>query len=414
MSSLTQPAIAVLWDDWIIGTGSPQGLYKMFDDNTDGVMDRLVIEWNQVYHYSSSPSAVTFQAELRLNTGASPGGVFFNYQDLDSGDGNSNGVSATVGLHKPAAKPINLLISRDGSNSLVGGNKAIKVGVPLVSSIVRADPNPINAGDMEFEVTFDHGVTGVDAGDFALVTTGNITGATIDHIHTTADPAVYEVHVRSGVGAGTLKINLTDNGSIRSIGGAELGGVGLSNGNFTNGEIYNVLQPAPTVQGVNIGDGTAQRSSIRLLQVVFDWPVVFAGNPANAFLITGPNGTVVPAVDLSLSTPTQTVARLTFSGVGTESGSLTDGNYTLRVLASQVSTGGVFMANDSVTSFFRLFGDVNGDRHIDIADFGQFSQAFGAHSTDSNYRAYFDWNNDGVIDVADFGQFSSRYNTILP
>jgi hypothetical protein len=317
-------------------------------------------------------------------------------------------------LHKPAGKPINLLISRDGSNSLVGGNKAIKIGVPLVSSIVREDPNPINAGDMEFEVTFDHGVTGVDAGDFTLVTTGNITGATIDHIHTTADPAVYEVHVRSGVGAGTLKINLVDNGSIRSIGGAQLGGVGAGNGNFTGGEVYTVLQPAPTVQGVNIGDGTAQRSSIRLLQVVFDWPVVFAGNPANAFLISGPNGTIVPAVDLSLSTPTQTVARLTFSGVGTESGSLTDGNYTLRVVASQVSTGGVFMANDSVTNFFRLFGDVNGDRHIDIADFGQFSQAFGAHSTDSNYRAYFDWNNDGVIDIADFGQFSSRYNTILP
>jgi hypothetical protein len=414
MSSLTMPAIAVLWSDWIIGSGNPQALYKMFDDNADGVMDRLIIEWNQIYHYNGSSNGVTFQAELQINTGAAPGKVFLNYQDLLTGDGNANGVSATVGLHKTGGKPINLLISQNGSNSLVGNQKAINIGVPLVASIVREDPNPINAGDMEFQVTFDHAVTGVDTSDFALVTTGNITGATIDHIHTTSDPAVYEVHVRSGVGAGTLKINLIDNDSIVSTGGARLGGLGAGNGNFTNGETYNVLQPPPTVQGVNIDDGTAQRSSIRLIQVIFDWPVTFAGNPANAFVITGPNGTVVPSVDLSLSTPTQTVARLTFSGPGTQFGSLVDGNYTLRVVASQISTGGVSMTADHVTSFHRFFGDMNGDRHVDIADFGQFSLAYGAHSTDTNYRAYFDWNNDGVIDIADFAQLALRYNTVLP
>src|SRR5439155_8564740 len=86
MSSLTQPAIAVLWDDWVIGSGNPQALYKMFDDNTDGTMDRIVIEWNQIYHYNGSTNGVTFQAELRLNTGASPGGIFLNYQDLNTAD----------------------------------------------------------------------------------------------------------------------------------------------------------------------------------------------------------------------------------------------------------------------------------------------------------------------------------------
>ena len=72
------------------------------------------------------------------------------------------------------------------------------------------------------------------------------------------------------------------------------------------------------------------------------------------------------------------------------------------------------MAADGVSNFYRMFGDANGDRRVDIADFGQFSTAYGSHSTDTNYRAYFDWNNDGVIDIADFGQISVRMFTLLP
>jgi hypothetical protein len=361
---------------------------------------------------------------LKLNTGATPGGIDLNYQDLLTGDGFANGVSATVGIRKPVTggKPHVLLISHNGTNSLVGDQKAIKIGVPIVTSITRMNPNPISAGDMEFLVTFDHPVTGVDVNDFSLTTTGNITGAVIDHIHSTSDPAVWQVHIRSGVGSGTLKVNLIDNDTILSSGGAKLGGVGTGNGSFTNGEVYNVVQPPPEIQGINIDDGTAQRSSIRLLQVIFDWPVVFAGNPANAFVITGPNGVIVPTVDLTSSTPTQTVARLTFSGPGTNFGSLADGEYTLRVLSANVSTGGVALDGDGdgqpggdyVTNFHRFFGDYNGDRQVDIADFGQFNLAYGSNIGNPTYRAFFDWNNDGVIDIADFGQFSIRIFTPFP
>lgn len=417
LSDLTQPTIAVLWDDWIIGSGSPQALYKIYDDNNDGIQDRIVIQWNQVYHYQSSPSGVTFQAELLLNTGATPGGIFFNYPDLVSGDGNANGASATVGLFKPAVggnSAVRLLISQNGSNSLVGTSKAIKIGVPLVASIVREDPNPVNAGDMEFLVTFDHPVTGVDVSDFNLTTTGTIAGAYIDHIHTTEDPAVYEVHVRSGVGSGTLKLNLIDNDSIASIGGAKLGGVGTGNGNFTNSEVYDVVQQAPAVQGFNIDDGTSQRSSVRQIQIVFDKVVSFAGNPASAFVITGPNGAVIPTVDLSLSTPIQTVVKLTFTGVGTEFGSLKDGTYTLRIVASQISTGGVFMTADATTSFHRFFGDADGDGRVNIADLGALSTAYGSGTGQSNYRSFFDFNNDGFVNIADYGQFSLRYLKNLP
>jgi hypothetical protein len=414
LSNLPVSAIAVLWDDWVRGA-LPHSLYKISDTNGDGTNDRLVIEWNQVQHHSGS-GRVTFMVALDLNTGATPGGIFFNFPDLTTNDQYNNGVSATVGLHKAGpGKPHDLIISHNGSNSLVGNQKAVQASVPRVASITRVDPQVMPAGDMEYLVTFDHGVTGVDISDFTLSTSGNIAGAFVDHIHATADPAVYEVHVFSGSGTGFLKLNLVDNDSILSIGGAKLGGAGLGNGNFDNGEVYAVIQSEPGVQGVNIGDGTDQRSSIRLFQVIFDRVVTFANNdPAAAFVITGPNGTVTPTVDLSLSTPQQTVVRLTFSGNGTQWGSLMDGNYTARVVAANISTGGINMAADHVTNFHRLFGDVNGDKQVDGFDFSAFSGAYNTTTGNPAYRASLDVNGDGVIDGFDFSHFSGRYGTMLP
>jgi hypothetical protein len=58
-----------------------------------------------------------------------------------------------------------------------------------------------------------------------------------------------------------------------------------------------------------------------------------------------------------------------------------------------------------------MFGDINGDARVDVADFGVFSTAYYAPE---NYSTALDFNGDGVIDIADFGQFSLRYFTSLP
>jgi hypothetical protein len=101
---------------------------------------------------------------------------------------------------------------------------------------------------------------------------------------------------------------------------------------------------------------------------------------------------------------------------------LADGNYTLTTLANQVSTGGVALdgngdgtgGDNNSQRIFRLFGDLNGDRRVDIADFGMLSTSFGLHSGQAGFVAAFDFNNDGVIDIADFGQFAIRIFTMLP
>jgi hypothetical protein len=123
----------------------------------------------------------------------------------------------------------------------------------------------------------------------------------------------------------------------------------------------------------------------------------------------------------------QTIVTLNnFTGSATNSLSLADGRYTLTALASQITSGGMQLdgngdgaPGDNYTfgdpqGLFRFFGDINGDRNVDIADFGLFSSTFGLTSGQTGFIAAFDFNNDGVIDIADFGQFSIRIFTVLP
>ena len=108
--------------------------------------------------------------------------------------------------------------------------------VPVVSSIVRVNPNPTSAGSVSFAVTFSEPVYGVDSADFSLAQIG-VTGAAITSM--TGSGATCTVVVSTGTGSGTLGLNLIDNNTIIDYLSNPLGGAGSGNGNFT-GEIYDV------------------------------------------------------------------------------------------------------------------------------------------------------------------------------
>ena len=127
-----QATIAPLWDDWRTDLDlNDQVLAKLEDTTGDGVADRLIVEWSRVQHYATSPSDVTFQAILQLNTGATPGDITLNYPDLDTGDAFRNGSGATVGIKNAGSQgDERLLVSyNDGANPLVGSGKAIRIAV---------------------------------------------------------------------------------------------------------------------------------------------------------------------------------------------------------------------------------------------------------------------------------------------
>ena len=63
---------------------------------------------------------------------------------------------------------------------------------------------------------------------------------------------------------------------------------------------------------------------------------------------------------------------------------------------------------DSVTTFFRLFGDSDGNGVIDLQDLRQFSGTFVKHEGDPGYPAYFDYYGDGRVDFGDLLQLLRR------
>jgi hypothetical protein len=125
-SSPLQAAIAPLWSDWIKLSGTPMLLGKF-----DG--DHLILEWNDVKHFISpnvqSPRGVTFQVVLTLNTGSDPGDVVLNYPNLDTGDRNAEGATATVGIKAAGNQGANrLLVSFNGLSPFVQSGQALRFG----------------------------------------------------------------------------------------------------------------------------------------------------------------------------------------------------------------------------------------------------------------------------------------------
>ena len=112
---------------------------------------------------------------------------------------------------------------------------------PTISSVNRTSATPTNLASMDFTVTFSESVTGVDAGDFSLTTSG-VSGAAVSEVSGTG--SVYTVTVNTGSGNGTIRLNVADDDTIIDVDFNPLGGAGTGNGNFTSGQIYTVIKSA--------------------------------------------------------------------------------------------------------------------------------------------------------------------------
>jgi hypothetical protein len=101
-----------------------------------------------------------------------------------------------------------------------------------------------------------------------------------------------------------------------------------------------------------VNGGAIQRSRFTDVTVTFTGLAALPANPADAFRLTrtAPDGStadVVLTVDLSPSTATQTIARLTFGGPVAELGSLSDGRYRLTAFSAQASRAGQPLDGDA-------------------------------------------------------------------
>ena len=116
--------------------------------------------------------------------------------------------------------------------NIVTSLAALPPAAPSVNSINRYDPfnQKTGATSVTYRVTFSQAVTGVDATDFALTTTGTITGA-VSSV-TQLSGFAYNVTVGSLVNSGTVRLDLKSSGT-----GINSSGVPISGG-FTSGQTY--------------------------------------------------------------------------------------------------------------------------------------------------------------------------------
>lgn len=125
---------------------------------------------------------------------------------------------------------------------------------PTVLSIARAGANPTNAANVSFIVSFSESVTGVDVAppynDFGLVASPGLTGASITSVRPVSG-TTYAVHVDTGSGDGTLRLDVIDDDSILDARGQPLGGAGTGNGSFVTGELYTINRSATNAISVS-------------------------------------------------------------------------------------------------------------------------------------------------------------------
>jgi hypothetical protein len=227
--------------------------------------------------------------------------------------------------------------------------------------------------------------------------------------------------IRAGAPAGAAVINLrqSQGGTLTQLneGGLVLTPAPSNDaGDAIDGRItvLDASTPLPDVRSVVVNDGAEQHSRVSSLTITFGSTVRFVGKPVQAFRLVGPRGAVKlrsPVVSVD-ATGTQTVVRLLFKrGRGVGKTGLANGQYTLTIDGDRIleASGAAIdgdndgvAGGDAVSSFFRLYGDSDGDRDVDATDQVAFNGAFGTRSgRDPGYLWFFDADANGRINSRD-------------
>ena len=274
-------------------------------------------------------SGTTFT--VSVNTGSGSGTL-----RLDVLDDNSILDSANNPLGGPNVS--------DG-NFTSGETYTLDRNAPSVTSSLRAAPNPTPADNLDFTVTFSEAVTGVDAADFSLTTTGNLSGAFVANVNGSGN--TYTITVATGTGDGGLRLDVLDNDSILNESGIPLGGPGAGNGNFTTGEAYTIDKTAPIITGSLRADASPTSAEQVNFSVIFSEPV--SGVNASDFFLyrTGEiEGAVI--IGVTGSSYWYTVTASTGSGNGTLRLDVLDGD-NVRDTAG-LPLGGTGLGNGNFTT----------------------------------------------------------------
>lgn len=216
---------------------------------------------------------------------------------------------------------------------------------PTVAGVTLVSGPLLSADSVEFRVNFSENVTGVDATDFRVETSGSVA---FGGLSVTGSGASYTVTVTGVSGAGSLGLNLIDDDTVRDVldnpaAGHPLGGPGAGNGDFA-GAAYTIDTVAPTVASVTRVGSVVPDGPTATFTVTFDEPVAGVDASDFALVTTGLTGAGITAVTGSGATYTVT------ADLGTGPGSLRLGfpdAVTVTDLAGNALDVGAFAGGES-------------------------------------------------------------------
>ncbi len=281
------------------------------------------------------------------------------YNVAVSGMTTAGNVVASVPAGAATDAAGNLSLGSTSTDNTVAYNAGADTIAPTVQSINRVGTTPTNAASVSWTVLFSESVTAVDAGDFTLVTTGTVAGATITTVSGSGNQ--YTVTANTGTGNGTLGLNLVDNDTILDTSANPLGGPGV-NGNFT-GQSYTIDKTQPTVT-ITQAAGQADPTNTSPINFTVTFSETVTGFASNDISFAGSTvgGTLTAVVTGTGPTYNVAVSGMTTAGnvvASVPAGAATDaaGNLSLgststdNTVAYNVSSANVFQNEILATGF---------------------------------------------------------------
>ncbi|MBL1171703.1 MAG: hypothetical protein HND45_04665 [Chloroflexi bacterium] len=269
--------------------------------NIDGAVSQDYDNW--IWRGKRTTSDLQTILEPIIGAGSWNSGQSLSIMFMNNGSGNARRVMA-IDRKLGTFYPPDPSLANYWTARLIAAYSAVDVTSPVINSITRASASPTNASNIDFTVVFSESVTGVDASDFILTTSG-VSGASITSVSGSGD--TYTATVNTGSGDGTIRLDVSNSNTITDLASNPL------DGGYTGGETYGVDKTIPVVLS------SARVSASPTANANVDFTVTFS-EP-----VTGVD-TVAPFDDFSLST-TGTVIGATVTSITPTSPAV----YTVRV-----------------------------------------------------------------------------------
>lgn len=157
-------------------------------------------------------------------------------------------------------------------------------------------------------------------------------------------------------------------------------------------------------------DGKVQDQRSMVVELIVTYDSYQGPFDAGSFVLVHSHEGVTQEVIPTVSYPEDGGAILTFpEAEGFEGNSLADGNYKLWSLICNGNS------NDSPSTncFFRLFGDSDGNRTVNVFDLVQFRRTWLSQAGDEDYDFSLDHDADGTVGTFDLLMFKRNYGTTL-